>query len=36
MLRAETVARRLKQAEETISDQLLITMVLKGLPESYN
>ena len=35
MLRAETAASRLKQAEETISDQLLIAMVLKGLPESY-
>ena len=35
MLRAEKAASRLKQAEETISDQLLIAMVLKGLPESF-
>ena len=35
VLRAETAASRLKQAGETISDALLIAMVLKGLPASY-
>ena len=35
MLRAEKSAARLKQAEETVSDGLLIAMVMKGLPDSY-
>ena len=35
MIRAETAATALKSAEEVISDRLLITMVLKGLPVSY-
>ena len=36
VLRAETAASRLKQAEENISDSLLISMIVKGLPDSYN
>ena len=36
VLRAETAASRLKQAKETVSDSLLIAMIVKGLPESYN
>ena len=35
MLRAETAATRLRQADEQVSDQLLIAMVLKGLPDSF-
>ena len=35
VLRAETAASRLKDAGETISDHLLIAMVLKGLPNSF-
>ena len=35
VLRAETAASRLKDAKETISDHLLIAMVLKGLPNSF-
>ena len=35
VLRAETAASRLKQAKETVSDSLLIAMIVKGLPESY-
>ena len=35
LLRAETASSRLKQAQEEISDKLLIAMILKGLPESF-
>ena len=35
MIRAETAAASLKAAGETISDSLLIAMVLKGLPQEY-
>ena len=35
IIRGETAATRLKQAKETVSDSLLIAMVLKGLPDSY-
>ena len=35
MIRAETAANSLKTAGETISDSLLITMVLKGLPSEF-
>ena len=35
MLRAETAFTRLKQADEEISEKLLIAMILKGLPERY-
>ena len=35
MLRAETAAASLKSAGETVSDSLLIAMVLKGLPVEY-
>ena len=34
-LRAEKTATALKSAEETISDGLLVAMVLKGLPENF-
>ena len=34
--RAERLASSLKNANETVSDSLLISMVLKGLPVSYN
>ena len=34
--RAEILASSLKNANETVSDSLLISMVLKGLPVSYN
>ena len=35
LIRGETAAASLKSAGETISDSLLIAMVLKGLPSSY-
>ena len=35
VIRAETAANSLKQAGENISDSLLVAMVLKGLPKSY-
>ena len=35
MIRAETAATSLKTAGESISDSLLIAMLLKGLPPSY-
>ena len=35
VLRAERAATRLKSAKESVSDSLLIAMILKGLPESF-
>ena len=35
MIRAEKSATRLKQAEEVVSDGLLVAMMMKGLPDSY-
>lgn len=36
VIRAEKAASSLKNAKETISDSLLVAMVLKGLPAEYN
>ena len=36
VIRAETSATALRDADEVISDALLIAMVLKGLPSEYN
>jgi len=36
IIRAETAANTLRQIGETVSDSLLIAMVLKGLPSSYS
>jgi len=35
IIRAETAVAALKNAEEAVSDSLLIAMALKGLPENY-
>ena len=35
ILRAETAASALRNAKEEVSDSLLVAMVLKGLPDSY-
>ena len=35
LLRGETAAAQLKQAGETVSDNLIIAMILKGLPQEY-
>ena len=35
LLRAETSASRLTAVDETVSDRLLIAMILRGLPESF-
>ena len=35
LIRGETASTRLKQAGETVSESLLIAMVLKGLPDTY-
>ena len=35
VIRAESAATALKAANETVSDALLVAMVLKGLPEEY-
>ena len=36
VLRAETAATSLKSAGESVSDTLLIAMILRGLPETYS
>ena len=36
ILRAETCAARLKETGETVSDSLLIAMILKGLPDTFS
>ncbi len=36
VIRAERSATALREADEVISDALLIAMVLKGLPSEYN
>ena len=35
MIRAETASNSLKTAGETVSDSLLIAMILKGLPSEF-
>ena len=36
LIKAENIASSLSVAGETISDSLIIAMILKGLPQSYN
>ena len=36
VIRSETAANSLKQARETVSDSLLVAMILKGLPQEFN
>ncbi|XP_033127433.1 uncharacterized protein LOC117125141 [Anneissia japonica] len=36
VIRAETIGVSLKTAREVVSDSLLISMILKGLPDKYN
>ena len=35
LVKAETITAALREADEVISDSLLIAMILKGLPESF-
>ena len=35
LLRAETNVARLKEAKYTVSDSVLVAMVLKGLPDTF-